>query len=57
MKYAIEMVSCDTVYIPSFMNIGTGFQAIVRFCLRNLNGCNVDIIEGRSMPLRWVQLP
>jgi hypothetical protein len=29
------------------MKIGTGVQPILRFCLRNLGGCNVGILmEG-----------
>jgi hypothetical protein len=31
------------------MNIGIGVQAILRYCLRNLRGCNVGIIEGRDL--------
>jgi hypothetical protein len=34
MIYAVEMASCGMhVYIPSFMKIGTGVDAILRFCL------------------------
>jgi hypothetical protein len=36
--YDVKMVSCDMIHTPSFMKIGTGFQAILRFCLRNLRG-------------------
>jgi hypothetical protein len=42
MMYAIEMTSGG-------MKIGTGVQTIGRFCLRNLNGCNVGIREGRDL--------
>jgi hypothetical protein len=31
--------------VPSFMKIGTGVQATLRFCLRNLRGCNVGITD------------
>jgi hypothetical protein len=34
MMYAIEMASCGMIYLPSFVNIGTGVQAILRFCLK-----------------------
>jgi hypothetical protein len=46
--YAIhlEMVSCGMIYIPSFMKISRGLQAILRFCLSNFKGCNVGIIDG-----------
>jgi hypothetical protein len=45
MTYAIEMASCGMIYTPSFMKIGTGVQAILRFCLSNLRGCEVGITE------------
>jgi hypothetical protein len=47
MMYDIEMVSYGMLYISCFMKIGTDIQAILRFCLGNLNGCNVDITNGR----------
>jgi uncharacterized protein YraI len=49
MNCAIEMHSCGTIYIPSFMKIGTGVQAILMFCLRNLRGCNVGVTGGRDL--------
>jgi hypothetical protein len=49
MMYAAEMTSCGMMYLPSFMKIGTGGQAILRFCLSNLNGCNVSITEERDL--------
>jgi hypothetical protein len=36
MKYAVDKGSGDMIYVPSFMETGTGVQAILRFCLRNL---------------------
>jgi hypothetical protein len=56
MMYAVEIASCGTIYVPSSMKTGTGFQAILRFCLRNMRGCNVGITDGRNIlitPLRW----
>jgi uncharacterized protein YraI len=56
MMYAIERASCGMMYVPSFMKIAAGVQAILRFCVRNLKGCNVSITNGRdlrSAPLRW----
>jgi hypothetical protein len=35
MKYSLETTSCGMIYIPSFMKIGTSFQATLRFCLDN----------------------
>jgi hypothetical protein len=48
------------IYVPSFMKIGTGVQAILRFGLRNFRGCNVGFTDGREFlirPLRWAQMP
>jgi hypothetical protein len=46
MKYPIEIALCGMICIPSFMKIGTGVQEILRFCLRNLRGCNAGISDG-----------
>jgi hypothetical protein len=35
MKYTVEMASGGMIYIPSFMQIGTSVQAILRFWFRN----------------------
>jgi hypothetical protein len=43
MNYVVVMASCGVIYRPSFMKIGTGVQAILRFCLRSVRGCNVGI--------------
>jgi hypothetical protein len=55
--YAVEMASCGIilVYVPSFMKIGAGVQAILRFRLRKLRACIVGISDGRDFlitPLR-----
>jgi hypothetical protein len=53
MNYAIQAASCGMM--PWFMKIGTGVQALSKFSLRNLRGCNVCIIVGRNLrstPLR-----
>jgi hypothetical protein len=31
MEYAIEVVSCGMIHIPSFMKIGRGVQVMLRF--------------------------
>jgi hypothetical protein len=59
MMYAFKMPSCDMIFLPSFMTIGTGVQAMLRFFLSNLNGCIVGITDGMelgSAPLRWAQV-
>jgi hypothetical protein len=59
MKCAIEMASCGMLFLPSFMKSDTGFQAILRFHLRNLRGYIVGITEEKklcSAPLRWAQM-
>jgi hypothetical protein len=43
------MVSCVIIYIPSFMKTGIGVQAILRFCFRNLRGCDVGITDDRVL--------
>jgi hypothetical protein len=45
--YSDEMDSSGMML--SFMEIGTGVQATLRFCLRNLRGCNVGIIDGWNL--------
>jgi hypothetical protein len=49
MIYTVEMPSCGMAFLPTFMKTGTGVHAILRFCLRNLNGCNVGITEGEEL--------
>jgi hypothetical protein len=49
MKYAVKVASYGMIYLPSFMKIGTGVQAILRFCLRNLRVCNVGITDGKDL--------
>jgi hypothetical protein len=59
MKYAVEMVSCDMIHVPSFMKMDTGVQAIIRGCLENLRGCSAGITDGRDLritPLRCAQV-
>jgi hypothetical protein len=57
--YAVEMAPCGMIYLPNCMKIGIGVQAILEFCLSNLNSCNVDITDGRdlrSAPLKWTEM-
>jgi hypothetical protein len=35
--------------VSSFMKIGTDVQAMLRFRLKNLIGCNVGITDGKFM--------
>jgi hypothetical protein len=46
--YTVEMASCGMIYLLSFIKDGTGVQAILRYYLINLRGCNVDITDGRD---------
>jgi hypothetical protein len=48
MMYAVEMAT-GKICIPSIMKIGTGVQAILRFCISNLRGCNFGITDGRDL--------
>jgi hypothetical protein len=51
MNYAVEIASCGMICLISFMKIGRGIQAILRFCQENLRGCNVGITYGRDFLL------
>jgi hypothetical protein len=57
--YAVEMGSGSIIYIKSLMKIGTGVQAILKFCLTDLKGRNVGITEGNNLcytSLKWSQV-
>jgi hypothetical protein len=41
--------AAEMTYVSSFIKIGTVVQAILRFCLNNLRGCNVGITEKRDL--------
>jgi uncharacterized protein YraI len=43
------MASGGMIYIPSFMNIGTGVEVILKFCISNFRGCNVGIADGKDL--------
>jgi hypothetical protein len=45
----IEMPSCSMILLLTFRKIVTGFQAILRFCPRNLRGSNVGITNGKEL--------
>jgi hypothetical protein len=48
-KCAVEIASGGMINIQSFMNVCMGIQVILRFCLRNLRGCDIGIIDGRDL--------
>jgi hypothetical protein len=43
-----EMALCGVIRLSSFMKIGIGVQAILRFSVRNVKCCNVGITVGIS---------
>jgi uncharacterized protein YraI len=47
--YAVEMPLCGTIFLPSFMKIGKGVQAMLRFCISNLNCCNVSVTVEKEL--------
>jgi hypothetical protein len=49
MNFAVETGSGEIMHIPSSMKIGAGVQAVLRFGLRNLRGCNVGIADERDL--------
>jgi hypothetical protein len=53
------MGSGSIIYVLSFIKIDKGIQAILQFCLRNLNDCNAGITDGRNLrsaPFRWARV-
>jgi hypothetical protein len=59
MKCTVEIPSCGMIYMPSSLKIGIGVQAILRYFLRNLRGCNVGITDCGfiNYVLRWGHVP
>jgi hypothetical protein len=55
--YAVDIAKYGMIYLPSFMKIVKDIQAILRFCLRSLIGCDAGITNGRDLlytPIRWL---
>jgi hypothetical protein len=61
-NYDVRHLYCfrwQDIHTPNLLKIGTGIQAILRFCLRYLKWCNVGITDGRDlwcMPLKLAQI-
>jgi hypothetical protein len=47
--YAVKILSRGMIILLSFITIGASIKEILRFCLRNLRGCNVGITDGKSL--------
>jgi hypothetical protein len=48
--YCTIVIGSDgMMYLPSFIKIDSGVQAIIMFYLRNLKNCNVGITIGRDI--------
>jgi hypothetical protein len=45
----LEMGVGGMMYIRSLIKTATGVQAILKFCLRNVNDCNVGITDGKDL--------
>jgi hypothetical protein len=59
LMYATEMASGGMIHIPSLMMISSDIHVILRFCLSNLNDCNICITDERdlwSASLRWLHV-
>jgi hypothetical protein len=55
--YSAEMATYGMTYLWSFMKIGAGIQAMLRFWLSNLNSCNVGVTDGKDYEVhRWDRL-
>jgi hypothetical protein len=50
--YSVEMASCDMIYIQSFIKISRGVQAILRFCLSNVNAVMLVLLMEWNHELR-----
>jgi hypothetical protein len=49
MIYSTELALHDKIHFRSFMKIGTGVQAILRFCINNFKCCNVGINDLKEL--------
>jgi hypothetical protein len=49
MEYTVEMTSVGVIHIPSFKTIGSGAQAIIRYCLKNFRGFMAGIADERDL--------
>jgi hypothetical protein len=49
MKDIGDMASCYMIYLPRFVEIGTGVKTILRFFHSNLKGCNSGITDDRDL--------
>jgi hypothetical protein len=47
--YPGKMGSGGKIYIPNFVKIGTGIQAILRFYLRNMKYCKVSVTDRKDL--------
>jgi hypothetical protein len=47
--YAVQLASCSTIHLLSFIKTGACVQAIFRFCLNNFNCCNSGITDRRDL--------
>jgi hypothetical protein len=48
-RYTVNVAVGGMIYMPSFIKIGIGAQAILRFDLSNLKDCNVGITARKDM--------
>jgi hypothetical protein len=39
----------DMIYIPNFVKISEGLQALLRFSFRSLRGCDAGISDERNL--------
>jgi hypothetical protein len=49
MMYVIEMPLCGMIFLPSFMKVDPDIGGIIMYCLSNLNGYNVGILNGKEI--------
>jgi hypothetical protein len=46
--YAVEMPSRSIISLSSFMKIGAGVKAILRFCVNNLKAVMLVLLKERN---------
>jgi hypothetical protein len=50
--YTVGMASDVMIYVPSFMKIGSGVQAMLKFGISNLRAYNVGMTDGSICEVR-----
>lgn len=53
----LKMALCSIICLPNFMKVGTGVQAILRFCFSNFRDCIIGNTDGMNLSITtWTGL-